>query len=236
MKIEELSTYERTFDYMPRKALLLQVKVMFFALIKKFGVFGTIGFLGRVQRKKKQLINRYGDIMNEKFPGVPAMGELYMMAAVHLVIADTEGREKAYEFVKSIIQKIGPTAHRSVYCLEDLKTIEGDIFTNFCKLNRRLFENGNEKGLYGVEEIADSEDLQFIRVTKCLNVDAFAAIDCPELARLGCDGDIAGYAPEALGDEVNLDFRRPCTLANGDEACEFHYYRKGTAPADMRAI
>jgi len=221
---------------MPRKALLLQVKVMFFGLIKKYGVFGTVGFLGRVHKKKKQLINEYADITNAKFPGVSAMGELYMLAAMHLVIADTEGREKAYEFIKSIMQELGPTAHKSIYCLHDLKKVEGDVFTNFCKLNRRLFENGNEKGLYGVEEITDSEDLQFIRVTKCLNIDATMTIGCPELARLGCDGDIAGYAPEALGDQVDLDFRRPRTLANGDEACEFHYYRKGSAPADMRTI
>ncbi len=174
--------------------------------------------------------------MNEKFPGVPALAELYMLAAMHLVIADTEGREKAYEFVKRIIQKIGPTAHKSIYCLEDLKKVEGDIFSNFCKLNRRLFENGDKKGLYGVEEIKDSQNLQYIRVTKCLNVDATATIDCPELAKLGCDVDIAGYAPEAIGNQVNLDFRRPCTLANGDKACEFHYYRKGSAPADMRTI
>ena len=236
MKIEQLPTYTRTFDYMPRKALLVMVKVMFFELIKKFGIFGAIGFLVRVQKKRKQLINEYADVMNAKFPGVSAIEELYMMAAMHLVIADTEGREKAYEFNKRIIQELGPTAHKSIYCLHDLKKVEGDVFTNFCKLNRRLFENGNEKGLYGVEEISDSEDLQFIRVTKCLNVDAFSTIGCPELARLGCDGDIAGYAPEALGDQVNLDFRRPRTLANGDEACEFHYYRKGSAPGDMRTM
>ena len=153
-----------------------------------------------------------------------------------LVIADDIGREKAYEFIKGILQKMGPTAHESLYCLKDLKKVKGDIFTNFCKLNRHLFENGNAKGLYGVEEIRDSENLQYIRVTKCLNVEATATIDCPELARLGCDIDIAGYAPGALGNKVNLDFRRPCTLVNGDKSCEFYYCRKGKAPSDMRTI
>lgn len=236
MKVEELSTYGKTFDYVPRKALLLQVKVMFSELTKKFGLFGTAGFLRKVNKKQRQLKKKHGDIMNRKFPDVSALGELYMLAAMFLVIADTEGKEKSYEFVKGILQRIGPTAHEAIYSMKDLKKVEGDIFTNFCKLNRRLFENGARKGLYTVEEIRDSEDLQYVRLTKCLNIDATSTLDVPELGRLGCDIDIAGYAPEALGNKVNLDFRRPCTLANGDKSCEFHYYRKGHAPADMRTI
>jgi len=108
------------------------------------------------------------------------------MAAMYLVIAESEGKEKAYDgFLKMLMQRISPTAHGSIYDINNLKKVEGDIFANFCKLNRRLFENGNAKGLYGVEEIRDSENLQYVRVTKCLNIDAFSAIECPELARLG---------------------------------------------------
>jgi len=236
MKVEELSTYGRTFDYMPRKAMIVQMRVMFSALIKKFGLFGTVGFLRKVFKKQKQLKERYSALVNQRFPDVPVISELYLLGAMFLVIADDEGKIKAYEFVRGILQKMGPTSHESIYCLKDLKKVKGDIFTNFCKLNRRLFENANTKDLYGVEEIRDSEDLQYIRVTKCLNVEATATIDCPELARLGCDMDIAGYAPNALGNKVDLDFRRPCTLVNGDKACEFYYYRKGCAPADMRTI
>ncbi len=236
MKVEELSTYENTFDYMPPKAMLVQVRVMFFELIKKFGLFGSVGFLRKVYKKQKHLKEKYGDVVNKRFADVPAVGELYMLAAIFLVIAGREGKEKAYEFVKGILQRIGPTAHEAIYSLKDLKKVEGDIFTNFCKLNRRLFENGAKKGLYDVEEIKDSEVLQYLRVTKCLNVNATSTLEVPELAKLGCDIDIAGYAPEALGNKVNLDFRCPCTLVNGDKACEFYYYRKGHAPADMRTI
>ena len=67
-------------------------------------------------------------------------------------------------------------------------------------------------------------------------MDAFSALGSPELARLGCDIDIAGYAPEAMGDKVNLDFRRPGTIAKGNPTCEFYYYRKGHAPADMKTM
>jgi len=235
MEVKELPTYERTFDYMPPKAQLAQVRVMFSELTKKFGIFGTVGFLRKVIKKQKQLKEKYGALVTQRFPGVPAISEMYMMAAMYLVVADVEGKERAYDgFIKGILQRLGPTSHESIYCLKDLKKVKGDIFTNFCKLNRRLFENGNTKDLYGVEEIRDSEDLQYIRVTKCLNVEATATIDCPELAKMGCDIDIAGYAPGALGNKVDLDFRRPCTLANGDKSCEFYYYRKGHAPVDMQ--
>ena len=237
MNVEDLSTYERTFDYMPRKAMFPLMRVMFSELTKKFGLFGTVGFLRKVTQKQKQLKATYSDIVNQRWPDVPAISELYIMAAMYLVIAESEGKEKAYDgFLKVLMQRISPTAHGSIYDINNLKKVEGDIFANFCKLNRSLFENGNAKGLYGVEEIRDSENLQYVRVTKCLNIDAFSAIECPELARLGCDGDIAGYAPNALGNKVNLDFRRPYTLANGDKACEFYYYRKGHAPAGMRTI
>lgn len=44
MRVEDLSTYGRTFDYMPRKAMIEQMKVMFSELTRKFGLFGTVGF------------------------------------------------------------------------------------------------------------------------------------------------------------------------------------------------
>jgi len=238
MKVEELSSYGTAFDHMPRKAQILQLKVMFSQIRKKFGWLGIIRFIVKLQKKQKQLKMDYGDIINKRFADVPASAimELYMMTAMYLVIADTEDKDTAYEFIKGIFQKIGPTAHETLYNIQDLEKCEGDIFANFCKLNRSIFERSGEKGFYHIEEINDSGDLQFIRLTKCLNMDAFSTLGCPELARLGCDIDIAGYAPEAMGNKVNLDFRRPHTIANGDNACEFYYYRKGHAPADMRTI
>jgi len=238
MKVEELSSYGKAFDHMPLKAQILQLKVMFSELIRKFGLFGTVGFIRQVYRKQNQLKKQYGDIVNERFADVPssAIMEMYLMSAMYLVLADREDKEKAYEFVKGIFQKIGPTAHETLYNIKDLAKCDGDIFTNFCQLNRSIFESSARKGFYNLEALRDSEELQYIRLTKCLNLDAFSTLGCSELARIGCDIDIAGYAPEAMGNKVNLDFRRPCTLANGDKSCEFYYYRKGCAPADMRTI
>jgi len=106
MRVEDLSTYGRTFDYMPRKAMIVQMKVMFSELTKKFGLFGTVGFLRKVTKKQKELKAKYGDIVNQKFADVPAVSEMYLMAAMFLVVADDEGKEKAYDnFMKRIIQR-----------------------------------------------------------------------------------------------------------------------------------
>ena len=72
MKVEELSSYGTAFDHMPLRAAILEMKVMFSRLTKKFGVFGTIGFIRQVSRKQKQLKKQYGDIVNERFADVPS--------------------------------------------------------------------------------------------------------------------------------------------------------------------
>jgi hypothetical protein len=131
---------------------------------------------------------------------------------------------------------MGPKVHATFYNTTGLLRCEGDVYTNFCKLNRSIFENSAAKGFYDVEEIRESPELQFIRLTRCLNIDLFSVMGCPELAQVGCAIDMSGYAPEAMGDLVDLDFRRPRTLVNGDAACEFHYYRKGSAPGGMATL
>ena len=238
MKVEELSSYGSAFDHMPLKAQILQMKVVFSDLRRKFGIFGTVRFISKVFGRRSQLKREYGDIVKKRFADVPssAITELYLMSSMYLVLAETEGKEGAYGFLKEVFRRIGPTAHETLYNIRDLRRCEGDIFTNFCNLNRSIFEKSAEKGFYNLEEISDSEDLQYIRLTTCLNVDAFSTLGVPELGRLGCDIDIAGYAPDAMGNTVNLDFRRPHTLANGDNRCDFYYYRKGHAPADMHTI
>ena len=50
-----------------------------------------------------------------------------------------------------------------------------------------------------------SENPQRIIVDKCLNVDLATIIGVPEIAGLGCEFDIAGYVPEAIGNNY------PCT-------------------------
>ena len=235
LKVEELSSYNTAFDHLPLRAQILQMKVMSSELKSEIGLFGIARFIRQVNVKQKQLKKQYGNIINKRFAGVPssAIKEMYLMSAMYLVLTDREGKEKAFEFVKGIFRKLGPAGHEAYYDLKNLLKCPGDIYNNFCQLNRSMFESSARKGFYKLEGFNESENLQYFRFTKCLNIDVLSTLGCPELARLGCIADIAGYAPEAIGNKVNLDFRRPCTMANGDKACEFYYYRKGYAPADM---
>ena len=237
-QVTQLSSYGQAFDHMPLKAQILQMKVMFSELQNKFGGLGTLRFIGKIIKTQSQLKNKYGETIKTQFADVPtsAITELYMMTAMYLALAEMEDKEQAYEFVKGIFQKIGPTAHETLYNIQGLLQCEGDVFTNFCQLNRSIFESSARKGFYDIAELQDTENLQLIKLTKCLNVNAFSALGCPELARLGCDIDIAGYAPEAMGNKVQLDFRRPCTIAKGSAVCEFYYYRQGHAPEDLATV
>lgn len=194
MKVENLPSYKIAFDHMPLKAVILQVFVTLRELRRRFGMFGSMRFVVRLVRKKRDLVEKYGEIVRERFTGVPASGiaELYTMAAMYFLLAESEGEEYAYKFIEAIFHEIGPTAHASLYDVERLKECEGEIFPNFCKLNRAIFENSAGKGFYRIGEVRDRENLQYVRLTKCLNVDAFSTLGCPELARLGCEIDRAG--------------------------------------------
>lgn len=52
MKVIELSSYGKAFDHMPLEAQILQMKVMFSELIKKYGLFGLIQFMRKLSRHK----------------------------------------------------------------------------------------------------------------------------------------------------------------------------------------
>ena len=116
----------------------------------------------------------------------------------------------------------------AIYQIDELVQCEGDSFENFKKFNVAMFEAMDRAGSWRSDPVVDEEDRLRIRVTSCANVELFSALGCPELGKLGCDHDLAGY-PVIL-DRVNAEFRRPCTLAAGDDSCDFNFYRRGTAP------
>ena len=116
----------------------------------------------------------------------------------------------------------------ALYQIDELVQCEGDPFENFMNFNAAWFNAMQEAGTYDVDTNMIERDEQTIVVSRCANVALGQAFDCPEIAKLGCDHDLAGY-PVIL-DKVNAEFRRPHTMAKGDEYCDFHFYRKGTAP------
>jgi hypothetical protein len=230
MKVEELSQYGKTLSGLPKAAIKKQNSIVFQEIKKKFGVFGLLPFMIKMffeQRKiKSKYPQVYEDCKNKLSQG--AAKEFLMMIAMYQIIARKEGGKNAYDFIQSIFQKVAVYSMPALYQLDDLVNCEGDTFDNFVKFNIAWFNAMNEEGTFKVSEIKEEKDKLTIIVNECANCVYGNAYDCPEVAKLGCDHDLAGYP--VIIDKVNAEFRRPHTIAKGDAFCDFMFYRKGTAP------
>lgn len=229
MKVEELERYGKTLTGVPREAMRKQFSIVFRQIRDKFGLLGILPFIFRVFLEKRAIIKKHPDAYLEALDvGEVAAKEISMLVAMFNVIARKEGKEKAYEFVKGIFQEVAIYSMPALYQIDDLVKCEGDVFENFLKFNAAMFEATTAAGSFKVKSIETLPDKQTIIVKECANCTIGEAFGCPDIARLGCDHDLAGY-PVIL-DKVNAEFRRPHTLANGDDYCDFQFYRKGTAP------
>lgn len=229
MKVEELSQYGKTLSGIPKEAMKKQRSIVLRELRKKYGLFGILPFFIKMLLEKRALIKKYPEAYQEvlKFGKITAK-ELPMLIAMFNVVAKKEGRENAYEFVKSIFQKVAVHSLPAMYQIDDLVKCEGDTFDNFAKFNMAWFNAMNEEGTWKVKEMKRDKDQLTIVVDYCSGCVISKAFDCPEVAKLGCDHDLAGYP--VFIDRVDAEFRRPHAIAKGDEYCDFHFYRKGTAP------
>lgn len=229
MKVEELSQYGKTLSGLPKEAMKKQQTIVMGEIRKKFGLPGMLPFFLKVLSEQRALKRKYPGAYQEALKvSNEAAKEITMLIAMFNVIAAREGREKAYEFVKGIFEKVAIYSMPALYQIDDLVKCEGDVFENFVKFNIAWFGAMNEEGTWIVDEMIEEKDKLTIIVGECANCVIGEGFDCPEIAKLGCDHDLAGY-PVIL-DRVNAEFRRPHTLAKGDEYCDFMFYRKGTAP------
>lgn len=229
MKVEELSQYGKTLSGLPKQALKKQNAIVLSELRRKFGLLGMVTFFIRVLRERGRLKREYPEAYQEALNlSKEAAREITMLIAVFNLIASKEGKEEAYGFAKGIFQKVAVHSMPALYQIDDLVRCEGDVFDNFKKFNVAWFRAMNEEGTWIVERIDDEEDKLTIVVTECANCVLGEGFACPEIAKLGCDHDLAGFP--VIVDRVNAEFRRPNTLAKGDEYCDFQFYRKGTAP------
>jgi hypothetical protein len=226
-KVEDLERFGKSLSDVPKDVFKGQGKVIFAAFRNKFGLLGLIPFTFRVVLERRRILKQYSKQYDElvKLTGNLAK-EPPMLIAMFNVIAITESREQAYEFVKGIFQIIALKSLPAIYQLDDLVKCEGDVFDNFKKFNIAMFEAGDRD--YHVKEMEEDENHLRIVVDSCLNVEVGKMFDCPEIAKLGCDHDLASYP--FVDPVVNAEFRRPCTMAKGDSLCDFNFYRKGFAP------
>ncbi len=229
MKVEELTQYGKTLSSLPKDALKKQESIVLREIRNRFGLIGILPFFIRLFLGQRELKRKDPEAYQATLKlGESAAKEITMLISMFNIIARKEGRENAYEFVKGIFQKVAVYSMPAMYQIDDLVKCEGDPFENFVKFTVAWFNAMNEEGTWKVEEMTEEKDKLTFTVTECTNCTLGEAYDCPEIAKLGCDHDLAGY-PVIL-DKVNAEFRRPHTIAKGDEYCDFHFYRKGTAP------
>jgi hypothetical protein len=229
MKVEELTQYGKTLSSLPKEALKKQESIVLREIRNKFGLIGILPFFIRLFLGQRELKRKYPEAYQATLKlGESAAKEITMLISMFNIIARKEGRGNAYEFVKGIFQKVAVYSMPAMYQIDDLVKCEGDPFENFVKFTVAWFNAMNEEGTWKVEEMTEEKDKLTFTVTECTNCTLGEAYDCPEIAKLGCDHDLAGY-PVIL-DKVNAEFRRPHTIAKGDEYCDFQFYRKGTAP------
>lgn len=229
MKVEELSQYGKTLTGIPKEAVKKQNSIVLHEIRKKFGLLGILPFFIKMMSNQKALKKNYPDAYRQALDvSKDAAKEITMLVAMFNIIAAKEGRENAYEFMKKIFQAVAVYSMPALYQIDDLVKCEGDTFENFNKFNVAWFKAMNDEGTWNVEKIEEEKDKLTIIVNECANCVIGSAYDCPEIAKLGCDHDLAGY-PVIL-DKVDAEFRRPHTLAKGDDYCDFMFYRKGTAP------
>lgn len=228
MKVEELTRYGQPLSF-PKEVQTKQIGIVLAAMRRRYGLLGLIPFLFETLREQRRIRRAYPDLVAEAGRIGPEVAkEFVLLTALFKVAATRDGRERAYAFLKEIFQNVAVHSMPAIYQIDELAACEGDPFDNFKKFNVAMFEAMDEQGTWKTDSVADRGDRLRIKVSTCANVDLFTAVGCPELGRLGCDHDLAGY-PVIL-DRVDAEFRRPCTLASGGRYCDFNFYRKGTAP------
>jgi hypothetical protein len=226
-RVEDLAQYGNALDDFPKGLMLKQARIFMSELRRRYGMVRLARFMVPIIRQRRRIQRTYSEPVAQLRHewGSGAVNEALMMSALFYVLVPREGREGAYEVVKGIFQRVAPHSMKGLYQSADLARCNGDRFTNFKKFHLALFDASQQ--LFPNHQ-TDTGDLLITTVTKCSNVEVFTGLGCPELGKLGCDHDLAGYP--AIANEHDFEFRRPTTIAKGSETCEFRFYRKGTAP------
>lgn len=226
-KVEELSQYGKPITGLEKEVVKAQERIFMAEIKKRYGSFGRVPFFIDVFLMQRRAKKDYPEAFEElkKFGG-QVVKEFLFLIAIFKAIAKREGRENAYPVLIEMFQKGSPIAQRSMYQVDELVRCEGDVFDNFKKFNAAMFQASN---FMFTNTQTEEKDRQTSIVTKCAYVDMAEAFGVPEIAPIGCDNDLTGYP--AIADELNMEFRRPCTLAKGGDHCKFLFYRKGAAPA-----
>ncbi len=226
-RVEDLSQFGKALDDMPTRVLVRQGGVLVAELRRRYGTWGLAKMILPILRERRRIQRAHPETVAElrRDWGSGAVNEALTMTALFDVLVPVEGREGAYDVAKRIWQSIAPMSMRALYQSDDLARCDGDPFENFKRFHLALFDHSQH--LFPNTQ-TDEGDLFTSTVTRCGNVEVFTALGAPELGRLGCDHDLAGYP--TIAERHAFEFRRPSTIAKGGDVCRFRFYRAGTAP------
>lgn len=229
MRVEDLSNFGKPLVEFPKKAQWQQGRIFMSELRRRYGTLGLVVLLGGVFVERRRLKKRYSAVLARlrSIAGPGAVKETLLLVSMFNAIAQREGRDLAYPVIRSMTEKVAPYSMMAMYQVDELVRCEGDVFDNFKKFHMAMFAADAMQPIF---RNTQTEGIDYFTTTvdKCMNVEVFTELDCPELAPFGCDHDLAGYP--AIADAVQAEFRRPCTIAKGAATCNFRFYRKGTAP------
>lgn len=200
-------------------------RIVLRAVYREFGIVKGIAFLLAslarsvlVKRRNPEGMALAADYSSEFAADFPMIVGMY---ETHSNWAD---ETTAYEFLRDIIQTSATYQMYDLYPVEELQTFD-DTFEAFKRYNYGIFADDDN---YPMTGFIDEPNHCQIDVGSCANVEIARAFGYPELAKLGCDHDLAGYP--LIEDEVDAVFRRSQTIAKGADSCDFQFYRKGTEP------
>ncbi|MEL6846433.1 MAG: L-2-amino-thiazoline-4-carboxylic acid hydrolase [Bacteroidota bacterium] len=134
-------------------------------------------------------------------------------------------KAEAYQFVKDCIQEGSRYMMAEFYEAEELAKFD-DPYAAFWEYHKAMFRGDDNFD----NELIEGDDCHRMIVHNCRSC-AIAQLTISELGPMGCDHDITGF--EAISEQIQMDFRRPTTLAKDGKPCEFMFFRKGTAPEGL---
>lgn len=231
LKVEDLEQYGKNFLSYPEGS---QKKIpgIFISLLKEhFGVLGMIWFFIRVLFAQGGVKREY----SEKLKALEAIdkksvGMITLFISMNKITDDIEAKTgRKHDIMGEFIVRMAKINMPLLYEVHNINKCEGDLFENFKKLNLSMFQTSAESGVCGIKEVIQDRDKQIIIIDSCDGCKYAEKIGWPEFAAYGCEHDLAGF-PEVEKD-LGMEFQRYKTIAKGDDICDFHFYRQGTAPA-----
>lgn len=136
------------------------------------------------------------------------------IALYKALLGDGIPEADAYAYVqKYMLEKVAVKKHKS--------TARMEIVPGFYALYSKIFLRIMRKT--DLQESTQSHDQKSfdVTITKCLWHTACVENGCAELCRLFCAVDDVTY-----GGLRKIGFTRTQTLGNGDDCCDFHFFRK----------